>query len=121
MSKLTFVYICFAIPLVALVLSIYLDGWIRKLSWLKRSLIKSFFYASFLGIGVIGGSDSDPGFALPGPIIPVALVTERENWAGNVAIPFCFFWTIFFLCLGMSKLFASIRKRRTATSNGKPF
>ncbi len=46
-------------------------------------------------MGILGGG-GDPGFALPAPIIPAFIFTDKSYRFYNAILPFLFWWTLLF-------------------------
>ncbi len=111
MTDPLFVFLCFGVLIAGLLSSFYLNQLVSRFSWVVSSFVKSLVYALFFGIGIVGGGNSDPGFALPVPILPGAFITNKEQFIINIIIPFCVWVVIFFLFFLARLLFARIHKK----------
>ena len=98
-----------AIPLIGLIIVLYSSPFLTPFGKWTKPIVKSFLYALFFGIGIIGGSNSDPGFALPAPVITVA-VYDFDNLLTNSFIPFICWWLIFLVVFYCIELFKTYRK-----------
>jgi hypothetical protein len=81
---------------------VFINKYLKQTSAWTKSILKTFVYAVFFGIGAVGGG-GEPGFALPAPILPSALFSDSEQFWSNAFYPFLFWLTVFF-CYEMIKL-----------------
>ena len=84
--------------------------------WWQKALVKAPVYGLLLGITISGGGNSDPGFALPVPIIPAFLAWDTNERLFNVILPFIY-WTLAFFTYESIKYYLLLWKER---HNKKP-
>ena len=94
--------------LLALLFSFFLKG---KKAWIK-ALIKAPVYGIFLGFGVFGGSNADPGFALPVPIITSWIYAEPSERFDKSILPFIIWTLLFLLYESLKFIYIYVRDRR---------
>lgn len=88
----------------------------NKKAWVK-ALIKAPIYGLFLGLGIFGGSNADPGFALPVPIIAAWIYAEPSERLVKSILPFII-WTLIFLLYETAKYsYIYWRNRKKAIPN----
>lgn len=64
----------------------------NRFRWWKAALLKSLLYGLFLGAGLLGKGGGEPGFLLPAPILPAAIIAGKEGDFGlllrNAGLPY---------------------------------
>ena len=95
----------------------YLKRKIKPNNYWSKALIMSFIYALIFGIGIVGGSYSEPGFALPSPILLAGIVdvfigTDLSIMTNGILIPLLFWWILIFAIMS-SINFIKSRKKST--------
>ena len=105
---------------IGFLLWLYGNNYFDRFKWWKAALIKSFVYALFFGIGALGEGGGDPGFMLPYPVLPAAIVALTESktylFMQNALIPFGFWWLVFFIVYCLIYLLKQIRRGRRVDS-----
>jgi hypothetical protein len=112
MSDTTIFILVFADLVTGFLIWLYLKEYFSQFIWWKAALIKSLIYSLFFGIGAFGEGGGEPGFMLPAPILPAAIVSIAESrlyvFIQNALLPYGF-WTLVlfaFYCIrhGIRKL-----------------
>jgi hypothetical protein len=106
----------FLLPIVDLTLGffvwLYLKDYFNRFKWWKAALIKSLTYALFFGIGAIGEGGGEPGFMLPFPVAPAAIVALTESkfyvFIQNALIPYGFWIMVFFAIFCLKHIFKKL-------------
>lgn len=60
-------------------------------------MVKAPVYGLFLGFGILGGGTSEPGFALPVPVIPAFFLSEKSDSIYSAVLPFLIWTLVFFV------------------------
>ncbi len=84
--------------------------------WFIRSLILSFAYAIFFGLGAIGGG-GDPGFTFPAPVIFAAWYAKKEQIIDNSITPLLFWWALILIVIVVIKSVKLIRNKKGEPQN----
>ncbi|HEY9113197.1 MAG TPA: hypothetical protein VIN10_00770 [Bacteroidales bacterium] len=91
-------------------------------SRLLRILLTTLIVAILFGVGIFGGSNAEPGFALPAPIIIAFIFDILEGnetsfiLRGSI-LPLLFWWILFFFASYIFLFFESKRKTKVENSN----
>lgn len=119
MSDTTIIILVFTDLVAGFLIWLYLKDYFNQFSWWKAALIKSLVYSLFFGVGAFGEGGSDPGFVLPAPILPTAIVSLAEydfnEFVQTALLPYGF-WAVLllaFYCIRQAVRY--LRKRRTVT------
>jgi hypothetical protein len=104
---------------------LYLNNYFNQFIWWKAALIKSLIYSLFFGIGALGEGGGDPGFMLPYPIAPAAIVALTESkfyvFVQNALLPYILWTTILFAYYCLKQVLRHLRKtRKTKTKKQLP-
>jgi hypothetical protein len=116
MSDTTFGILFFADLVVGFLIWLYLTDYFNKFRWWKAALIKSSVYCLFFGIGFLGKGGDDPGFMLPCPILPAAIVSATENdlqeFVQNALVPYGFWTVVVFIFYSLRQALRYVTKSR---------
>jgi hypothetical protein len=97
---------------------LYLKDYFNQFKWWQAALIKSCVYPLFLGIGAFGEGGGDPGFMLPAPILPAAVVSLSENkfyvFVQNALLPYIFWTSALFAFYCLRQVFRHLKETRQA-------
>jgi hypothetical protein len=115
----TSLFILVLVDMVAGLLTwLYLKDYFNHFKWWKATLIKSFVYCLFFGIGALGEGGGEPGFVLPVPILPAAIVSLAESkfyvFVQNALLPYGFWVLVLFLFYIIRQAIRQLMKTRQA-------
>lgn len=118
MSDTTVLILVFTDLIAGFLVWLYLKDYFNQFKWWQAALIKSFVYSIFLGIGAFGEGGGEPGFMLPAPILPAAVVSLSENkfylFVQNALLPYIFWASALFTFYCIKQVFKHLRKIRRA-------
>lgn len=114
MSDRVYIFLILGDLMSGFLIWLYLKDYFNHFGKWEAALIKSLVYPLFFGIGAIGEGGGDPGFMLPAPILPAAIVALIENsfyeFLLNALLPYCFWASLLFLFYALRE---AIRHRKS--------
>jgi hypothetical protein len=119
MSDTIIVIVVFADLVAGFLIWLYLKNYFDKFSWWKAALIKSSVYCLFFGIGAFGEGGGEPGFTLPAPVLPAAIVAMNESkfqvFIQNALLPYGFWTLVLFAFYCIRQTVRHLRKPKAVT------
>jgi hypothetical protein len=119
MSDTSIVILVFVDLVAGLLIWLYLKGYFNQFCWWKAALIKSFVYSLFFGIGAFGEGGGEPGFMLPAPVLPAAIVSLTESklyvFVQNALLPYGFWALMLFASYCIRQAVGQMKKSRQVT------
>jgi hypothetical protein len=116
MNNTTIIILVFADLVAGFLIWLYVMGYLNQFSWWKAALIKSFVYALFFGIGAFGEGGGEPGFMLPAPILPAAIISLSESklydFIQNALLPYSFWVLVLFTFFYIRQAIRHLKKSK---------
>lgn len=106
----------FADLITGFLLWLFAKDYLNRFTWWKAALLKSLLYSLFFGVGLLGEGGSEPGFLLPAPILPAAIIAGKEGDFAlvmrNAGLPYACWALLLFLLFALRHLIRQKKGRR---------